>query len=251
MVAWGLVGRKPQQPQKVTTGRFEIERRCRARNVAGKWRRVQLCHSGCGRGGKHPCRPIESWAPYRVRFGEGAASALVADKRGSNPSVGFPEEPNREYTRFTATRPRSLATASPGPCPHPARPAGEANRLWPATRTPSRSVKKLSFQASSVRGSRAPFFWIRQRAIYHIPCWGISANRGTRCFVSCWWKRLRSRCGATPSGGGSFSTWPCGEHAHKMAISLSSASEFHYHELRTAVYSANVFQDMLRCVRCF
>ena len=25
MVAWGLVGRKPQQPQKVTTGRFEIE----------------------------------------------------------------------------------------------------------------------------------------------------------------------------------------------------------------------------------
>ena len=25
MVAWGLVGRKQQQPQKVTTGRFEIE----------------------------------------------------------------------------------------------------------------------------------------------------------------------------------------------------------------------------------
>ena len=25
MVAWGLVGRKPQQPQEVTTGRFEIE----------------------------------------------------------------------------------------------------------------------------------------------------------------------------------------------------------------------------------
>jgi len=25
MVAWGLVGRKPQTPQKVTTGRFEIE----------------------------------------------------------------------------------------------------------------------------------------------------------------------------------------------------------------------------------
>ena len=25
MVAWGLVGRKPQQLQKVTTGRFEIE----------------------------------------------------------------------------------------------------------------------------------------------------------------------------------------------------------------------------------
>jgi predicted GNAT family acetyltransferase len=26
MVAWGLVGRKPPTPQKVTTGRFEIER---------------------------------------------------------------------------------------------------------------------------------------------------------------------------------------------------------------------------------
>ena len=26
MVAWGLVGRKPQKPQKVTTGRFEMER---------------------------------------------------------------------------------------------------------------------------------------------------------------------------------------------------------------------------------
>ena len=25
MVAWGLVGRKPPTPQKVTTGRFEIE----------------------------------------------------------------------------------------------------------------------------------------------------------------------------------------------------------------------------------
>ena len=25
MVAWGLVGRKPQTPQKVTTGRFELE----------------------------------------------------------------------------------------------------------------------------------------------------------------------------------------------------------------------------------
>jgi predicted GNAT family acetyltransferase len=25
MVAWGLLGRKPQTPQKVTTGRFEIE----------------------------------------------------------------------------------------------------------------------------------------------------------------------------------------------------------------------------------
>jgi hypothetical protein len=25
MVAWGLVGRKPQKPQKVTTGRFEME----------------------------------------------------------------------------------------------------------------------------------------------------------------------------------------------------------------------------------
>ena len=26
MVAWGIVGRKSQAPQKVTTGRFEIER---------------------------------------------------------------------------------------------------------------------------------------------------------------------------------------------------------------------------------
>ena len=26
MVAWGIVGRKPQTQQKVTTGRFEIER---------------------------------------------------------------------------------------------------------------------------------------------------------------------------------------------------------------------------------
>ena len=26
MVAWGIVRRKPQTPQKVTTGRFEIER---------------------------------------------------------------------------------------------------------------------------------------------------------------------------------------------------------------------------------
>ena len=25
MVAWGIVGRKTQTPQKVTTGRFEIE----------------------------------------------------------------------------------------------------------------------------------------------------------------------------------------------------------------------------------
>ena len=36
------------------------------------------------------------------------------------------------------------------------------------------------------------------------------ANRATRCCVSCWWKRPRSRCAASRNGAVSISTWPCG-----------------------------------------
>ena len=41
--------------------------------------------------------------------------------------------------------------------------------------------------------------------------WDISANRGTFCCVSCWWKRPKSRrCAATRNGAASFFTWRSG-----------------------------------------
>ena len=36
------------------------------------------------------------------------------------------------------------------------------------------------------------------------------ANKATRCCVSCWWKRPRSRCAACRNGAASTFTWRCG-----------------------------------------
>ena len=37
--------------------------------------------------------------------------------------------------------------------------------------------------------------------------WGISANRATRCYVFCWWKRHKSQFAAIRDGEGGIFTW--------------------------------------------
>ena len=41
--------------------------------------------------------------------------------------------------------------------------------------------------------------------------WDTSRNKATRCCVSCWWKRRKSRCAAIRNGAASIFTWRCGE----------------------------------------
>jgi hypothetical protein len=59
---------------------------------------------------------------------------------------------------------------------------------------------------------RAIWDWFQEKSPAGIVNdWDISASKATSWCVSCWWKRLRSRCAATGNGGASISIWRLGE----------------------------------------
>ena len=70
--------------------------------------------------------------------------------------------------------------------------------------------------------SRAIWDWYRWRSRAGIDDgWDTSRNKGTRCCVSCWWKRRKSQCAASRSGAISTSTWRCGEDGRLPRVSGS------------------------------